>query len=438
MTDRPIKYLSVSLYHPRVMRGGAQFVAKDIHDAAVRDANFDPVMLAGIDGQMFPQYAKVGSAITALPDSANEYILAGQKFDDFFHTIYDQRRNKAVARFLEDHQPDVIHVHHSIWIGLEFLELARKILPNVKIIYTLHEYVAICNSRGQLYRYHENGICNDSSPDQCVKCFPDRSAEEFILRRRMFKRAFGLVDHFIAPSAYLRQRFVDWGIPKDNISVVPNGHKSVRPDDWTPKASASLNVFGFFGQFVDAKGIDILLMAARVAADRVKEDIEVKIFGGNKQHASEDYVARIEAILEDAPKNLTVREMGSYSRRNVFDLMTGIDWAVVPSVWPETFGLVVSEAWDARRPVIAARAGGLDDRIVDGKNGLSFPPGSTERLANIIEDCIGNADLWDRLRSGIKDEITVDAAWQAHVDIIESLGVKRDPKVVQLDSAARI
>ena len=317
-----MKYLTVSLYHPRVMKGGAQYVAKDLHDTARLDPDTDPVLLAAIDGNMFPQYAKVGSAITALPDSPDEFLLPGQRFNDSPHTIYAARRQKAIRRFLEDHKPDVIHVHHSLWVGLEFLTLARQVLPDVKIIYTLHEYMAICHSRGQLFRYQEGGICPDTAPDQCTRCFPDRTADDFILRRRGFRRAFDLVDRFIAPSQYLRQRFIDWGLESDRITVIANGHTRQRPAKWTPNHSPGLNVFGFFGQYVDAKGIDVLLRAAAMAAEETEDEIEIKVFGGNKEYASQEYVAKIDAILDAAPDNLRVTELGAYSRDNVFDLMS--------------------------------------------------------------------------------------------------------------------
>lgn len=414
-----MKYLTVSLYHPRIMKGGAQYVAKDLHDSAMADPEVEAVLLAGIDGNMFPQYGKVGASITALPDSRNEYVLPGNRFREFYHIVYDSRRNKAIKRFLEDQKPDVIHIHHSLWIGLDFLDLARKVLPDVKIIYTLHEYLALCYARGQLFRYHEKSICQDTSPDQCNKCFPGIPSDDFVLRRRMFRRAFALVDHFIAPSEYLKQRFVQWGLSEERISVIHNGHRIQRPASWKPTHSEDLNVFGFFGQFVDAKGIDVLLQAAvQVARDT---PVEIKIFGGNKEYATEDYVARIDAILDGETENLTITEVGAYSRDNVFDLMTAVDWVVVPSVWPETFGLVVSEAWDARRPVIASRAGGLTERIKDGKNGFSFAPGSDIQLAGIMRKCIGNVDLWREVADSIEDEVTMKHTWQAHLDLMNGL-----------------
>lgn len=414
-----MKYMTISLYHPRVMKGGAQYVAKDLHDAADADDDVQAIMLAGIDGNMFPQYGKVGSSITALPDSPKEFILPGQTFNEFYHTIHDQRRTKALQRFFADHKPDVIHVHHSLWVGLEVLEIAKQVLPDVKILYTLHEYLPICYSRGQLFRYHENGICQDTSPDQCVKCFPEKTADDFILRRRVFKRAFQFVDHFISPSEYLRQRFIQWGLPEDQITVVANGHASMRPENWVPRHSAGVNTFGFFGQYVDAKGIDVLLAAASQAASEMDDDeeVEIKIFGGNKAYASEDYVKRIDDILENAPDNLTVTEMGAYSRENVFQLMNSIDWLVMPSIWPETFGLVVSEAWDARRPILSSQAGGLLNRTVDGVNGFTFAPGSVSQLSTLIQECAGNKPLWEKLSGGVRDEISLTEAWKRHKQI---------------------
>ena len=140
------------------------------------------------------------------------------------------------------------------------------------------------------------------------------------MRRRVFRKAFDQIDHFISPSAYLRDRFVDWGIDFDRISVIANGHTPKRPDDWVAKASENVNIFGFFGQFVDAKGIDVLLQAAAIASKKKK--IEVKVFGGNKEYATEDYVTKIDDILAGANKNLKVTEVGPYSRDNVFEYST--------------------------------------------------------------------------------------------------------------------
>lgn len=416
-----MKILIVSLYHPRVVKGGAQYVAKDLFDAASADPGVTPVLLAGIDARLFPSYTKTGAAITELPGGRDEYLLLGTVFDDFEHTVYEERRNKALRRFLEDQRPDVIHIHHSLWVGLDFIDLARAVLPEVRIVYTLHEYLPICYAKGQLYRYHERGVCQDTSPDQCVKCFPDRTQDDFILRRRGFMRAFSQVDRFVSPSDHLRGRFDEWGLPGERIEVIPNGHIRRRPEDWRPQHTAEVNVFGFFGQYIDAKGIDILFEAAALTAAETEAPIEIRVFGGNKAYATPAYLEKIEEATARMPDTVRITEVGPYDRDNIFDLMAGIDWVVVPSIWPETFVLVVSEAWDARRPVIASRVGALADRIEHGRNGLTFTAGAAAELSVLMADCLGNTELWRQLSDGVADEISMAEAWAAHRSLFESL-----------------
>jgi glycosyltransferase involved in cell wall biosynthesis len=46
---------------------------------------------------------------------------------------------------------------------------------------------------------------------------------------------------------------------------------------------------------------------------------------------------------------------------------------VVPSIWQEPLGLVVFEAWERGRGVVASDAGGLADSVEDGVTGFKVP-----------------------------------------------------------------
>jgi len=62
-----------------------------------------------------------------------------------------------------------------------------------------------------------------------------------------------------------------------------------------------------------------------------------------------------------------------------------IHTVLVPSIWLETYGYVVSEALLSRRLVIASEIGGMPE-LVDGCPGVFlFQPGDHERLAELIE-----------------------------------------------------
>ncbi len=58
--------------------------------------------------------------------------------------------------------------------------------------------------------------------------------------------------------------------------------------------------------------------------------------------------------------------------------------AVIPSVWPEPFGLVALEAMISGRAVIASKIGGLADTVVNGETGLLVAPGDADALARAL------------------------------------------------------
>jgi glycosyltransferase involved in cell wall biosynthesis len=70
---------------------------------------------------------------------------------------------------------------------------------------------------------------------------------------------------------------------------------------------------------------------------------------------------------------------------------------VVPSVWPEPFGMVTLEAMRAGRAVIATAQGGALDLIEAGRSGLLVPPGDALALAHAIESLLADPALRTRL-----------------------------------------
>jgi hypothetical protein len=67
--------------------------------------------------------------------------------------------------------------------------------------------LGICNHFGQMVKRPGFGLCERSGPRDCARCFPERTEQDFFLRELYLKRFLGLVDHFIAPSRFLAQRY---------------------------------------------------------------------------------------------------------------------------------------------------------------------------------------------------------------------------------------
>ena len=55
------------------------------------------------------------------------------------------------------------------------------------------------------------------------------------------------------------------------------------------------------------------------------------------------------------------------------------------------------EAMAAGKPVVGSRVPGIEDLILDGRNGFCYSPGDAEGLARILIDLAANPDLRRRL-----------------------------------------
>ena len=105
----------------------------------------------------------------------------------------------------------------------------------------------ICHRQGQMLRVPDDEPCLEESPRRCNECFPEISPQTFFLRKRFVQSHLSLVDLFIAPSAFLAQRYVDWGIPADKIRVEEYGRTAPAGSAVTEEREFR-DRFGFFGQ----------------------------------------------------------------------------------------------------------------------------------------------------------------------------------------------
>ena len=111
--------------------------------------------------------------------------------------------------------------------------------------------------------------------------------------------------------------------------------------------------------------------------------------------------------------------------------MSRVDWCIVPSVWWESFGLVISEAWMFRRPMIASNVGGMEERIRHEVDGLLFHVGDARSLARTMRRACTEEGLWERLVEGTE----VPPAREAMVDAFRDVYTLRTREPRALRSA---
>lgn len=178
--------------------------------------------------------------------------------------------------------------------------------------------------------------------------------------------------------------------PDVDVRVIPS---PVAAPAARPPRTGPLRV-GMIGRIAPWKGQHVFLEAfARAFADGDETAVVVgsPLFGDDEQRYADSLPALARKLGLDGRVELTgFREDVTYE-------LAGIDALVHASVLPEPFGQVVAEGMAAGVPVIAADAGGPAEFVVDGENGLLYPPGDVDALAAALTRIARDPDLRARL-----------------------------------------
>lgn len=304
-------------------------------------------------------------------------------------------------------KPTVVHAHHYAHLGLEYLRIIKRLNPLIRIFLTLHEYMGICSNHGQMVKVKDHRLCSGATYDECHQCFPEKSAEDFWLREHFIKSHFSFVDHFVAPSEFLRQRYIQWGIPAEKITMIENGQHIVDPvSARTLGDGETRNRFGYFGQINPFKGVDLLLKAIHSMSKKDRKKIVLEIHGSNLDLQAPEWKSQFMTLLEPLVKKGVVRWIGPYRPDELASRMAHVDWVLMPSIWWENSPLVIQEAFMIGRPVIGSDIGGMKEKIRHGIDGIHVPVSNFSAWADTILKVRKYTNEWDVLQSGIRRPVS--------------------------------
>ena len=302
---------------------------------------------------------------------------------------------------LETIRPDVVHFQHFVFLGIDFLTLTRTTLPDCRIVFSFKEFIPICAVQGHMVRTTDGSLCTQPSPVRCHQCLPGLTPDYFVMRKMWFMRHLSVVDCYACASRFPFERYAAWGLDRSKMVQVRNGQLNRAPSILPPAPEGPKTRFGFFGQYVDAKGLHVVLRAVQTLRSEGFTDFTIELNGDNLRFATPAIREEIETFLaaeeQRPPAERNVVDNGSYEVDNLAERMLRIDWSLVPSVWWEMFGNVISEAWMFKRPVICSNVGGMAERIAHDVTGLHFQVGDPRSLAAAIHRACTEPGLWERL-----------------------------------------
>jgi len=309
-------------------------------------------------------------------------------FDFSSQNLYLLKKN--LEEFIEYYQPDVIHLQHFVNFGVEIFSIIKAIDKNIKIIFTAHEMQAICNHNGQMVKVNNLDLCTKSSPAMCSGCFPNYSTVDFWLRSNYIINNMAAIDEIISPSQFLADRLIEFGLPKNKITVIENlqCERSLSSlVQYTPGTPLRL---GFFGQVNPYKGLDILLEAMTLMQKSAGLDVHLEIHGANLDIQPVDFQLKTNSLLEPLLASGSVTWPGPYRYEELEARMSGVDCVIVPSIWWENSPMVIQEALALGRYVVCSNIGGMKEKVIDGVNGAHFTVGSSRSLAQTLANIFNN------------------------------------------------
>ncbi|MDJ0955566.1 MAG: glycosyltransferase [Arenicellales bacterium] len=321
----------------------------DIYEISVFTCNW-----GGTKPYAFNQYLHDGVVVTSISIPMRPDVDIQYKDDEI---------KRVFMQFLDYYKPNIVHFHSIQRLTASMLEAAEDMgIPHVV---TTHDSWWISDHP---FMMDDQGIPVESNiANPIVANQSSFDLNTTISRNRYLRERLNNADSIIAVSEYEANLYRENGF--DYIKVVENGVD--RPDGYTKNTNDKL-VLGYVGGKAVHKGYYFLKEAITYSSLQNTELVITDVFSDNAQVRSLKW------------GDTSVRVYPKYDFYKTGEFYSMIDVLIVPSLWPESFGLSLREASLLGIWVVAASIGGLKDFVIEGETGFSFEPGDNNQLKRIL------------------------------------------------------
>ncbi len=333
----------------------------------------------------------------------------------FLATFSHSWMQRTFECVLDEIRPDLVHVQHLMGFPAG---CARALLKRgIPFVITLHDYWWVCANAQLLTNYSQQLCDGPSAYLNCARCVLARAglnalwpalpalAPLLAWRARILRAVMLQATTLIAPSSFVQDWYACHGVPVNQIKVLPHGLEW--PSGLPARESTDDTLcLAYVGGLSWQKGVHILVEAV----GRLGQTVRLYVAGD--EAFDPDYMTLLRAIAGP-----NVHFLGRLGRQEVWELLSQVDVVAVPSLWRETYSLVVHEAFAAGVPVIASRVGALAGAVRDGTNGLLLAPGDVRAWHEGIRRLTEQPDLISRLRANVGTPTTL----AEHADQVESV-----------------
>lgn len=316
----------------------------------------------------------------------------------------------AALRALADWQPDALFVHR-----VENPELERRLLAIAPGLFFAHGYYGTCISGTKTVRIPTVHPCQREFGPMClVQYFPRRcgglSPLTMVSEYRRQSVRLGLLRRYqtvVTFSEHMRREYLKHGFDASDVVRLPPVDPMHAAGDVKPlplvrgDADRDVSRLAFIGRIDLLKGCGVLLQALAEVRATTGRRIVLTVAGDGPDLPRCRELAK---QIVSASAGIEVVFLGWAAATECTRILATSDVLVMPSLWPEPFGLAGIEAQRRGVPVAAFAVGGIPEWLEDGKTGAlaAATPPTAAGLAAAIVRCLTSAEI----RQTVRDNAT--------------------------------
>jgi glycosyltransferase involved in cell wall biosynthesis len=326
------------------------------------------------------------------------------------HAIYSLEARRRIRAMIADFRPHVAHVR-NIYHHLSPSILWELKAQRVPVVYHLNDFKVLCPNYNLLRRGETCEACKGGEFWNAFreKCYPGRGerltlvAEAYVHKwLRTYQKC---VDCFLAPSLFVRDKFVEHGWDPDKFEVLSHFQEvkdvAVRSAENAPLL--------YFGRLSPEKGIDDLLRAMQSLPN-----LCLLIAGEGPERTK---LERLAAALGLS----NVKFAGHLAGTDLKRAIANSRFTVLPSHAYETLGKTILESYAEGRAVVATDLGSRRELVHAGKTGLLYRTGDVEQLASSLEFLSAQPELAEKMGQAGREQVRQRHAPEEHYAALASL-----------------
>jgi glycosyltransferase involved in cell wall biosynthesis len=328
--------------------------------------------------------------------------------------IYSREARRRIRVMIAEFRPDVAHVR-NIYHHLSPSILWELKAQNIPVVYHLNDFKVLCPSYNLVLRGEACEACKSGQFWHAVKekCYPGWGALVTLAAEAYVHKVLGTyrkcVDRFLAPSQFVRDKFVEHGWDPARFEVLPHFQRIKAVVERSAENAPLL----YFGRLSLEKGVGDLLLAMQRLPN-----LRLIIAGEGPERGRLEHLA---ADLGLANVEFSGHLLGAELER----VIANSRFTILPSHAYETLGKTILESYAQARAVVATDLGSRRELVQGGKTGLLYRTGDVGQLASAIQFLTSQPELAEKMglagREQVRRRHTPEAHYAALVGLYERM-----------------